>query len=47
MKLFPIILLASVLLAAPAAAQQAPPRVERPYRGLFGGGVGNTEQLLT
>jgi len=31
---------------APLAAQP-PPRVERPYRGLFGGGVGNTEQLLT
>ena len=29
---------------APVSAQQARP--ERPYRGLFGGGVGNTEQLL-
>ena len=46
MKLLPIILSASVLLAAPAAAQMAPPRAERPYRGLFGGGVGNAEQLL-
>lgn len=29
----------------PASAQT--PRPERPYRGLFGGGVGNAEQLLT
>ena len=50
MKLLAITLSASALLAAaapPAAAQQAPPRAERPYRGLFGGGVGNAEQLLT
>jgi hypothetical protein len=37
--------LAALLCAAPAAAQSARP--ERPYRGIFGGGVGNTEQLLT
>ena len=48
MKLLLTLLAASVLLAAPAAAQQQPPtRPERPYRGLFGGGVGNAEQLLT
>ena len=35
-------------MAVPAIAQQQPlPRVERPYRGLFGGGVGDAEQLLT
>jgi hypothetical protein len=40
------IALALVALGArPVLAQQ--PRPERPYRGLFGGGVGNTEQLLT
>ena len=41
--------------AAPAAAQSLPPgggiappgRSERPYRGLFGSGVGNTAQSLT
>ena len=44
----PVILAVSVLLAIPATAQEQPPfRTERPYRGLFGGGVGNFEQLLT
>jgi hypothetical protein len=32
----------------PARAQDTPvPRAARPYRGLFGGGVGDAEQLLT
>ena len=42
------------LVAPPAWAQTTPPggiappsRPERPYRGLFGGGVGNTSQSLT
>ncbi len=49
MKSFAVLLSASaVLTAVPAIAQQQPlPRVERPYRGLFGGGVGDAEQLLT
>jgi opacity protein-like surface antigen len=35
-------------LATPALAQQTQrPRPERPYTGLFGGGVGETEQILT
>ena len=35
-------------MPAEAQQQQPPaPRPERPYRGLFGGGVGETEQLLT
>lgn len=34
-----------VCVAVPAWAQR--PRPQRPYRGLFGGGVGATEQLLT
>src|SRR5436309_2042874 len=38
--------LALLALALPAFAQQQQ-RPERPYRGLFGGGVGNAEQLLT
>ncbi len=45
---FPRVLLAcagALVIAAPAAAQL--PRPERPYRGLFGGGVGDTEQSLT
>lgn len=42
---FPSIVFAAALAAAPALAQ--PERPERPYRGLFGGGVGNAEQLLT
>jgi len=37
--------IALLFSSVPAAAQT--PRPERPYRGLFGGGVGNTEQLLT
>ncbi len=37
-----------VLWSAHARAQQpATARPERPYRGIFGGGVGETEQLLT
>jgi len=32
--------------AASSYAQTPEPRPERPYRGLFGGGVGNAEQLL-
>ena len=39
-------LVASVLTAG-AQTFSPPPRAERPYRGLFGGGVGNAEQLLT
>lgn len=40
-----IVAVAMVVAAAPAGAQQVRP--ERPYRGLFGGGVGDAEQLLT
>ena len=39
-------LLALACSASPAVAQAPPSRPERPYRGLFGGGQGNTEQLL-
>ena len=39
-------LVASVLTAG-AQTFSPPPRTERPYRGLFGGGVGETEQSLT
>ena len=48
------LLLACTLAPSPSAAQTpapggiAPPsRAERPYRGLFGGGVGDTAQTLT
>ena len=37
--------MALLLMTAPALAQ--PPRPERPYRGLFGSGVGDADQLLT
>jgi hypothetical protein len=37
--------MALLLMATPAVAQ--PQRPERPYRGLFGSGVGDAEQLLT
>lgn len=39
----------ALAIAVPASAQMNPPprRPERPYRGLFGGGVGTTEQQLT
>ena len=37
--------LALLMSVVPAFAQA--PRAERPYRGLFGGGIGDTEQLLT
>ena len=37
--------LALLMSVVPASAQA--PRPERPYRGLFGGGIGDTEQLLT
>jgi hypothetical protein len=40
------LLVVSALIAAPAQAQTPKPRPERPYRGLFGGGVGNAEQIL-
>ena len=40
------IVLAGLLWAAPASAQPKG-RPERPYRGIFGGGVGDAEQLLT
>jgi hypothetical protein len=40
-----VALLLVLLAARPVSAQAERP--ERPYRGLFGGGVGNTEQLLT
>jgi hypothetical protein len=36
-----------VIVAAPAAAQGQQPPAARPYRGLFGGGIGETEQSLT
>lgn len=36
-----------LVLTDVTTAQAQPPRPERPYRGLFGGGVGETEQLLT
>jgi hypothetical protein len=39
-------LLALACSASPAMAQTPPARPARPYRGLFGGGQGNTEQLL-
>ena len=38
--------IAALLCALPVAAQQQG-RPERPYRGIFGGGVGDAEQLLT
>lgn len=41
----PLVCLLMVIGVATSEAQ--PPRPERPYRGLFGGGVGETEQLLT
>jgi opacity protein-like surface antigen len=37
---------AALPIAMPGAAQEAPPRVERPYRGVFGGGVGAAEESL-
>lgn len=41
-----VVSLAAIMAAAaPVSAQQARP--ERPYRGLFGGGVGDAQQLLT
>ena len=36
--------MALLLMATPALAQ--PPRPERPYRGLFGSGVGDADELL-
>ena len=39
-------MIAALLCASPVAAQQQG-RPERPYRGIFGGGVGDAEQLLT
>ena len=36
--------MALLLVATPALAQ--PPRPERPYRGLFGSGVGDADELL-
>jgi len=41
----PLVLTLVLLASAPLQAQSARP--ERPYRGLFGGGVGNAEQVLT
>ena len=47
MKRLLVLLSAYVLLAAvPATAQQANPRPQRPYRGLFGGGVGEAQHAL-
>ena len=46
MRVFPaLIVVVSALAVVPAADAQW--RSERPYRGLFAGGVGDTEQLLT
>jgi hypothetical protein len=44
-----VFLLAALSTAGPAFAQAPVPaaRSERPYRGLFGGGVGDAEQLLS
>ena len=48
-----IVILVLLTPPVPASAQTPrpvsgqPPRPERPYRGLFGGGTGDTEQLLT
>jgi hypothetical protein len=49
-----VVALACSIASSPAAAQTytpggmgSPSRPERPYRGLFGGGVGNTTQSLT
>ena len=39
--------LLAFVTTAGAQTYAPPPRAERPYRGLFGGGVGETEQLLT
>jgi hypothetical protein len=40
--------LCAIIGAVPASAQMVTaPRPSRPYRGLFGGGVGNVEQVLT
>lgn len=48
LRLLSVAVAAFVAAGAHAAAQSAhPERPERPYRGLFGSGVGNTEQLLT
>jgi hypothetical protein len=35
------------LVAVPASAQAPLPQPDRPYRGLFGGGVGDASQVLT
>lgn len=40
-----VVSLALLMCVVSASAQT--PRPERPYRGLFGGGIGDTEQLLT
>jgi hypothetical protein len=45
-KYFLILVVGLVACAATPALAQSP-RSNRPYRGLFGGGVGSTEQLLT
>ena len=42
----PVLLALVAMLWSGSAVAQAP-RPERPFRGLFGGGVGNTEQSLT
>ncbi len=47
MHLFLTSLVFAATLAAAVPALAQPPRPERPYRGLFGGGIGETEQLLT
>jgi hypothetical protein len=43
---FTPLVIAALLCASPVAAQQQG-RPERPYRGIFGGGVSDAEQLLT
>ena len=43
----PLAVLLAFATTAGAQTFAPPPRAERPYRGLFGGGVGETEQLLT
>src|SRR5262245_32576705 len=47
MRKLHIIFVAGLVACCATSALAQTPRPNRPYRGLFGGGVANTEQLLT